>query len=48
MHNAQSGVDALTSGARPTFTHDDMTSGRILPVLIGIVLIERAYMRSGG
>jgi len=48
MHMAQSRANVLTAGRRAAFTHVDMQLGRVVLVLIGLVLIERAYVRSGG
>ncbi len=46
MHTAQQRPRALTARRPAAFTLDGM--GRLVLVLIGIVLVERAYVRSGG
>ncbi len=48
MHTAQSTPDALTAAGGAAFTHADMQLGRLVLVLIGIVLVEGAYVRAGG
>lgn len=48
MHAAQTRPPTLTVGIRSGFTAAYMTSLRGLLVLLGIVLIQRAYVRSGG
>lgn len=48
MHTAQQRPRSLTAPGPVAFTHGDMQQGRLVLVLIGIVLVERAYVRSGG
>ena len=48
MHAAQSTSDRLTVVRRDGFTAVHMQTLRGILVLIGIVLLERAYIRSGG
>lgn len=48
MHAAQSTSDRLTLVRRDGFTAPHMQIFRGILVLLGIVLLERAYIRSGG
>jgi hypothetical protein len=48
MHHAQHRANALTRARLERFTDGLMQFGRLVLVLIGIVLVERAYVRAGG
>ena len=48
MHLAQGSRRSLTRSALERCNDALMQSGRIVLVLIGIVLVERAYVRMGG
>ena len=44
----QKAVSSIDPAPWRRFTRPDMTALRALLVLIGIVLVERAYVRAGG
>ena len=48
MQYAQTRPKSLTHGASGRWNGHLMQLGRIVLVLIGIVLVERAYVRAGG
>lgn len=48
MQTAQTRAGSLTGAVGRRFTDSLMQLGRIVLVLIGLVLVERAYVRAGG